>query len=236
MNNIRTVSDTKRAFCKAYVRPINSVYRRVVEELTVELHLLLVNTDFRYDPIFALGMVTAFEQFMQGYRPESEREPIFNALTQSLELDPNQLRQDASRLLELADRRSAETLTLLTRLESTEAELSELQNLLQSVAGNPKFRYSRLFAIGLFALLQQGDSQAMADDGQRKSMINQVSGALKLPDDKLTKDLDLYRTNLEKVAQARQVMDDILKADRKKREQRATTTSSEEEAPSETPS
>ncbi|HAX86545.1 MAG TPA: photosystem II biogenesis protein Psp29, partial [Cyanobacteria bacterium UBA11370] len=66
MNNVRTVSDTKRDFYNCHTRPINSIYRRVVEELMVEMHLLSVNVDFRYDPIYALGVVTSFNRFMQG--------------------------------------------------------------------------------------------------------------------------------------------------------------------------
>ena len=73
MNNVRTVSDAKRAFYTLHTRPINSIYRRVVEELMVEMHLLFVNTDFSYDAIYALGVVTAFDRFMQGYRPEHDR-------------------------------------------------------------------------------------------------------------------------------------------------------------------
>jgi len=40
VNNVRTVSDTKRAFYTLHTRPINTIYRRVVEELIVEMHLL----------------------------------------------------------------------------------------------------------------------------------------------------------------------------------------------------
>jgi hypothetical protein len=51
-----------------------------------------------------------------------------------------------------------------------------------------------------------------------------------LSEDKLQKDLDLYRSNLEKMTQARIVMEDTLKAERKKREDRekAKTVSSSE--------
>ena len=47
------------------------------------------------------------------------------------------------------------------------------------------------------------------------------SEPLKLPFDKLDKDLDLYRGNLEKLAMAQETMRDILEAERKQREQRA---------------
>ena len=58
-----------------------------------------------------------------------------------------------------------------------------------------------------------------------------LSTALNLPEEKLLKDLDLYRDNLEKITQARRVMEDTLQAARKKREERA----SEKEALAPTP-
>ena len=82
MNNVRTVSDTKRAFYGQHTRPINAIYRRVVEELMVEMHLLLVNADFNYDSIYALGVVNTFDRFMKGYEPESDRTSIYTAIIQ----------------------------------------------------------------------------------------------------------------------------------------------------------
>ncbi|MFM6203351.1 MAG: photosystem II biogenesis protein Psp29, partial [Dolichospermum sp.] len=80
MNNVRTVSDTKRTFYTLHTRPINTIYRRVVEELMVEMHLLSVNVDFSYDAIYALGVVTTFDRFMEGYQPEQDQESIFQAI------------------------------------------------------------------------------------------------------------------------------------------------------------
>jgi exonuclease VII small subunit len=48
-----------------------------------------------------------------------------------------------------------------------------------------------------------------------------MATAVNLSADKFQKDLELYRSNLEKMAQARAVLDDIVQADRKKREQQA---------------
>ncbi|NJR65127.1 MAG: photosystem II biogenesis protein Psp29, partial [Leptolyngbyaceae cyanobacterium CRU_2_3] len=98
MSTVRTVSDTKRAFYTLHTRPINSIYRRVVDELMVEMHLLSVNADFSYNPIYRLGVVTAFDRFMQGYRPEEDINSIFNALCQALQEDPQQYRQEAEQI------------------------------------------------------------------------------------------------------------------------------------------
>lgn len=220
MNNVRTVSDTKRAFYTLHTRPINTIYRRVVEELMVEMHLLSVNVDFNYNPIYALGVVTSFERFMQGYQPERDKEPIFNALCQSVEDDPQRYRQDAERLGALAKSLPVKELMAwlsgATHLDGT----GDLLEQIQAIANNPSFKYSRLFAIGVFTLLELADSELVRDEKQRVEALKQMSAILHVSEDKLNKDLELYRANLEKMEQALITMADMLSADRKKRQQR----------------
>lgn len=220
MNNVRTVSDTKRAFYTIHTRPINTIYRRVVEELMVEMHLLSVNVDFSYNSIYALGVVTAFDRFMEGYPPERDKEPIFNALCQAVENNPQQYRQDAERLGALA--KSLKPKELIAWLSgATQLDgVGDLQEKIQAIANNPKFKYSRLFAIGVFTLLELADSELVKDEKQRVEALKQMSAALHVSEDKLNKDLELYRGNLEKMAQALIVMADMLAAERKKRQQR----------------
>lgn len=220
MNNVRTVSDTKRAFYTLHTRPINSIYRRVVDELMVEMHLLSVNADYRYDPVYGLGVVTAFDRFMQGYRPEADKSAIFDALCRSIETDPQRYRQDAEQLQSEAVSWTSEK--FLNQVQHLSAAPTDgIFGALRSVADNPKFKYSRLFAIGLYTLLEIMDPDLLKDEKQRNEALQTVSEALKLSADKMQKDLELYRSNLEKLTQARIVMEDILKADRKKKEERA---------------
>lgn len=220
MSDVRTVSDTKRAFYASHTRPINSIYRRVVEELMVETHLLSVNVDFRYDPIYALGVVTTFDRFMQGYRPDQDKPSIFNALCQAVGGDPHTYRQEAEQLQADAAQTSIDQV-LTTLKDPTSESTSTLIEKLRSVVENSNFKYSRLFAIGLYTLLEQMDAEALKDETQRNQVLEQVCEALKLSTDKVQKDLELYRGNLEKMVQAQAVMEDILQAGRKKKEDRA---------------
>ncbi|MGC9526342.1 MAG: photosystem II biogenesis protein Psp29 [Limnospira sp.] len=224
MNNIRTVSDTKRAFYNIHTRPINSIYRRVVEELMVEMHLLAVNVDFQYDPIYALGVVTAFDRFMQGYKPEADVPSIFTALIGSQESDPQQYRADAKQVEEIAAAESVKDLQERAKAAGDNAGSDRLQQTFHSVATHPKFKYSRLFAIGLYTLVEKSDPEQVADKEGLETLLGNLGEALNLPKDKLIKDLDLYRSNLEKVAQARIAMDELTQAERKKREQRQKET------------
>jgi photosystem II biogenesis protein Psp29 len=219
VNNVRTVSDTKRSFYTLHTRPINSLYRRVVEELMVEMHLLSVNADFQYDPIYALGVVTAFDRFMQGYQPESDRESIFAALCKSVESDPQQFRQDAE-----AVKADAQGLTLEALVTGMASDLSGegvTKSALQAIAHRPKFKYSRLFAIGVYTVLEQIDASLATDSARLDQVLDQLSEALNISADKFKKDLELYRSNLDKMIQAQAVLADVLAAERKKKEQRA---------------
>ncbi|MEI3650962.1 MAG: photosystem II biogenesis protein Psp29 [Dolichospermum lemmermannii FEM_B0920] len=218
MNNVRTVSDTKRTFYTLHTRPINTIYRRVVEELMVEMHLLSVNVDFSYDAIYALGVVTTFDRFMDGYQPEQDKESIFRAICQAVEQDPQSYRQDASRLQALAASLPAKDLIASLSQASPLNQDADLQKQLEAVAANSNFKYSRLFGVGLFALLVQSDPELVKNDEQRAEALKAISNGLHISEDKLIKDLELYSSNLEKMAQALIVMADILTADRKKRD------------------
>ena len=186
----------------------------------VEMHLLSVNIDFSYNPIYALGVVTAFERFMQGYQPEKDKDPIFNALCQAVEDDPQRYRQDAERLGVFAKDLPAKDLIAWLSGENYLDGSGDLQEQIRAIANNPSFKYSRLFAIGLFTLLELADSNLVKDEKQRVEALKQLSAALHVSEDKLQKDLELYRANLEKMAQALLTMADMLSADRKKRQQR----------------
>jgi photosystem II biogenesis protein Psp29 len=221
VDNVRTVSDTKRSFYTIHTRPINSIYRRVVDELMVEMHLLAVNVDYRYDPIYALGVFTSFHRFMQGYRPESDISSIFDGICQALQDDPQRYRRDADRLTSLAHRLSAQDVIDWLRLSASWPDVMDLQDQLRAIASNPKFKYSRLFAIGLFTVLELADANLVKDEAQRNEALKQICAALNLSEDKVQKDLELYRSNLEKVAQARLAMEELLKAEQKKRQERS---------------
>ena len=230
MNNVRTVSDTKRAFYSTHTRPINSIYRRVVEELMVEMHLLSVNANFRYNSIYALGVVTSFDRFMLGYRPEQDLTSIFSALCTATDADTAQYRQDAQQILDEAASVSLDQLTAFAASGDSIDGAPQLTKALQQVAGDEQFKYSRLWAIGLYTAIEAIDSATAEDAEKLQAVLQPLCDRLGVTFGKIQKDLDIYRSNLEKLEQARVVMEDILKADRKKREQRQTAVSSESPA------
>lgn len=217
---MKTVSDSKRAFYAAYPRPINSVYRRVIEELLVEMHLLSVNADFKPDPIYYLGIVTSFERLMQGYQPENDKEQIFNALCVSTDADPQIYKSQAGALLSLAKDKSVEELVAWLGNPTADGDVSYIIEPIKAIASNDNFKYSRLFAIGIYTLLEECDSALTQDQEKRDQTVDQITNNLNISGEKMKKDLDVYRGSLEKMTELLKVIEDVLVASRKKREKR----------------
>ena len=222
MDQLRTVSETKREFYTYYTRPINSVYRRAVEELMVEMHLLSVNVEFRYNPIFAIGLVTSYQRFMQGYQPEQQRLAIFEALGKALKIDYNRYQQDSKDILASIEGKSIED--LFNCLTSDNSDI--ICQSLRDIARQDRFKYSRLFAVGLYTILSQIEPDLAKNTERREEYLKKFAQELKLPQDKLVKDVDSYRSNLEKMEQILLVLEDAAEAERKKREKKEHLASS----------
>ncbi len=217
---MKTVSDSKRAFYNYHPRPINSVYRRVIEELLVEMHLLSVNADFKIDPIYCLGVVTSFERLMQGYDPEKDKESIFNALCKSIDNDPETYKAQAGDLLDLAKDKNPEELVVWLSNPTTTNGNENIIEPIKAIANNSNFKYSRPFAIGLYTLLEEADTELTKDKDKRNEIVDKIAETLEIPGEKMKKDQELYRSNLEKMDQLLKVIEDTLEASRKQREKR----------------
>jgi photosystem II biogenesis protein Psp29 len=235
VDKVRTVSDTKREFYNYHTRPINSIYRRVVEELMVEMHLLSVNKDFKSNPIYSLGVVSSFDRFMQGYQPDKDKESIYVALCKSVGSNPQQYRQEADNIKDIARGLSVEELTSwLGSPTQNERATANVVELIAAIAKDSHFKYSRLFAIGIYSLLETIDPELLKEQEKRGEAIAKIAESLHLPSEKMQKDLDTHRSNLEKMDQILSALQDIVNADRKQREKRLqeqteTTTNNTEE-------
>jgi hypothetical protein len=74
--------------------------------------------------------------------------------------------------------------------------------------------------VGLYALLEISNPDEIVDNAKREEVIKLVGETLKFGGDRLLKDIDLYRTNLDKIEQGRQMIADMVDAERKKRAQK----------------
>ncbi|KAL7185632.1 hypothetical protein ACSBR2_027557 [Camellia fascicularis] len=197
VSDMPTVSETKLNFLMAYKRPIPSIYNTVLQELIVQQHLMRYKRTHRYDAAVALGFVTVFDQLMEGYPSDEDREAIFQAYINALQEDPDQYRNDAKKLEEWARAQNASSLINFSSSEG------EVEGLLKDIAararGEGSFSYSRFFAIGLFRLLELANAS-------EPTILEQLCAALNINKRSVDRDLDVYRNLLSKLVQAKELL------------------------------
>jgi len=212
----QTVADSKRVFHSAFPYVIAPIHRRLVDELLVELHLLSHQKGFQADGLFAVGLTQVFDSFSNGYRPELQREPLFQALCSANGFDAVALRAKADEARNSVGVHSVEEVKgwLSSKGEGAPALLSSLLNEVQ----RPDFHYSRLVAVGLLSLLQSAQGADAMDPQALRSAAHEVGEAMGLIKDRVDKDLSLYASNIEKMSQAVELMEETLAAERRRRE------------------
>ncbi|GER43150.1 protein THYLAKOID FORMATION1 [Striga asiatica] len=246
-----TVSETKLNFLNAYKRPIPSIYNTVLQELIVQQHLMRYKRSYCYDPIFALGFVTVYDQLMDGYPSNEDREAIFKAYIEALNEDPAQYRADAQKLEDWA---RTQTGNSLVDFASREGEVEDILKDISKRAGTTgSFSYSRFFAVGLFRLLELANvteptvldmhlesvgirwctllyRKAKTTYDVLFSMLTvdmllhawQLCAALNVNKKSVDRDLDVYRNLLSKLVQAKELLKEYVEREKKKIEERAT--------------
>ena len=216
MSAALTVADSKRAFHSAFPFVIAPLYRRMVDELLVELHLLSRQAGFQANPLFACGLVQVFDSFARGYRPEQHRGALFTALCSSSGFDGAELRRQRDAAVAALGHHSVEEVKQWIEGQG-EGAPEPLAQALASIRRSD-FHYSRLMAVGLLSLLEQAQGADGMDPATLRTYAHDLGAAMGLLRDRLDKDLSLFATNLEKLAQAVELMEETVAAERRKRE------------------
>ena len=211
-----TVADSKRAFHRAFPFVIAPLYRRMVDELLVELHLLSHQNGFRAEGLFAVGLIQVFESFSKGYRPEAQRHPLFEALCSSSGFSAAELEQQRQLMVTAVGHHSLEEVSgwLSSGGEGAPTPIAEVLGAVKQ----PDFHYSRLAAVGLLTLLQQAAGADAVEPAALRQSAHEIGEAMGLLKSRLDKDLSLYASNVEKMAQAVELMEETVAADRRRRE------------------
>jgi len=211
-----TVADSKRAFHSAFPHVIAPLYRRLVDELLVELHLLSHQQGFQADGLFAVGLTQVFDSFSNGYRPDTQREPLFQALCSATGFDATGLRRQAEEARSGVGHHSLDEVKgwLSNRGEGAPDPIA---GLLQGVQRSD-FHYSRLVAVGLLSLLQGAQGAEALEPQALRSAAREIGEAMGLIKDRVDKDLSLYAGNIEKMSQAVELMEETVAAERRRRE------------------
>jgi len=210
-----TISDTKRSFHTCFDRVIAPAYRQVVDELLVELNLLLFQQSFHQDTIFATGLCQTFDSFMEGYSPEKQKEEIFQAICSAVGLNAGAIRAEVHQAWQSVagqDRNGVRQWS-----SSNEQTPAVVRQFLERVQ-QPGFHYNRLQAVGLITLIEVAVGIDPEDATAAAKAAKQLAADVGLAQERFDKDVDLYRSNLEKMAQGLEAMEAAVAAEQRRRQ------------------
>ncbi|GLT29782.1 hypothetical protein SLA2020_046270 [Shorea laevis] len=184
----------------------------VLQELIVQQHLMRYMRSYHYDPVFALGFVTVYDQLMEGYPSDEDQDAIFQAYIKALKEEPEQYRIDAQKFEEWA---RAQTASSLVEFPTREGEVEGiLKDIAERAGSKGSFSYCRFFAVGLFRILELANAT-------EPTVLEKLCATLNIDKKSVDRDLDVYRNLLSKLVQAKELLKEYVDREKKKREERA---------------
>ena len=88
-----TVSDSKKLFHEKFPYVIPGLYKRIVDEILVELNLLNHQNEFSQDYLFCIGLTETFKELMKGYQPEKHLDLLFASLCSSTNFEAKEINE-----------------------------------------------------------------------------------------------------------------------------------------------
>ena len=187
-----TISDSKSDFHKEFPYVIPPIYRKLADELLVELHLLSHQKNFKNNSLFATGLKEIFSKFTSGYKPNEHITKLFDAICNCNGFNPAEINSSSEQLVN-----NAKSFTN----EDIEEFLSQLKNETEG-----KEYYSRINAIGIYKLVSEMQSfESMKEEDVNKE-ISKISELLGYQYSRVEKDISMYKSNIEKMKQALEII------------------------------
>ena len=216
MIELKTISDSKKVFHVCFPFVIAPIYRRITDELLVELHLLNHQKNFKPTHVFALGLIKVFEEFMQGYRPEEHKTKLFDALCKSNNIDSNEIRKKADVTAKEFAKWELEDIEVY--FNKQESDWNDLQKTGLDYFDKPGTPYSRLSVIGLYTLLK--GLKTNKEDKILKETMKAITESIGFNNSRVERDISAYENNIEKMRQALELMKESIKREQRKKKER----------------
>ncbi len=187
-----TISDSKSDFHKEFPYVIPPIYRKLADELLVELHLLSHQKNFKRDSIFAIGLKEIFIKFTNGYKPNEHIKKLFDAICNSNGFNPVEITNSSEELVNKAKSFTNEDLN---------AYITQVKN--ENKENN---YYSRINAIGIYKLTNEIPFINNMKEEDVNKEISKISELLGYQYSRVEKDISMYKSNIEKMKQALEII------------------------------
>ena len=193
-----TVSDSKKLFHEQFPFVIPGLYKRIVDEMLVELNLLNHQNEFTQDYLFCVGLTETFKELMKGYKPEKRLDLLFESLCSSTNFEANVIQEISKKSRkEFRDKSSKDILKLLRE------------------KSNPKIYPSRMLNLGIYLLISDSQDFQEKNEAEKNKIIVDTFKKLNLSFDKAEKDIGIYKSSITKMEQAKELIQELKIKDKK---------------------
>ena len=194
-----TVSDSKKLFHEKFPYVIPGLYKRIVDEMLVELNLLNHQNEFTQDYLFCVGLTETFKELMKGYKPEKHLDLLFESLCSSSNFEAKEINEISQKSLkEFKDKTSKDILKLLVE------------------KNNSKLYPSRILNLGIYILITKSQDLKEINESDTHKMTSDIFEKLKLSPNKAEKDIGIYKSTISKMEQAKELIEELRIKDKKK--------------------
>ena len=194
-----TVSDSKKLFHEQFPYVIPGLYKRIVDEMLVELNLLDHQNEFIKDHIFCVGLTETFKELTKGYKPEKHLDLLFESLCRSTNFEAKEIKEISQKSQkEFKDKSSKEILKLL--IEKSDSKLYP----------------SRILNLGIYILISNSNDFKGKNESEINIIIADIFEKLNLPFNKAEKDIGIYKSSISKLEQAKELIEELRIKDKKK--------------------
>jgi len=194
-----TVSDSKKLFHELFPYVIPGLYKRIVDEMLVELNLLNHQNEFTQDYLFCVGLTETFKELTQGYKPEKHLDLLFESLCSSTNFEPKEIKEISQKSQKkFKDKSSNDLLKLLKE------------------SSNPKLYPSRILNLGIYILISNSLDFKEKNESDVNKIISDVFENLSISPNKAEKDIGIYKSSISKMKQAKELIEELRIKDKKK--------------------
>ena len=194
-----TVSDSKKLFHEKFPYVIPGLYKKIVDEMLVELNLLNHQNEFTQNYLFCVGLTETFKELMKGYQPEKHLDQLFESLCSSTNFESNEINEISKKSQkEFKDKTSKDILKLLVEKSNS----------------NPY--PSRILNLGIYILISNSQDFKEKNESDKNKMTFDIFEKLSLSTNKAEKDIGIYKSTISKMEQAKELIEELRIKDKKK--------------------
>ena len=194
-----TVSDSKRLFHEKFPYVIPGLYKRIVDEMLVELNLLNHQSEFTQDYLFCIGLTETFQVLTKGYKPEKHLDQLFESLCISTNFEAKEIKEISQKSQKEFSNKSSKDILKLLKEKS-----------------NSKLYPSRILNLGVYILISNCKDIKENNEVEINKMISEIFDSLQLSPLKAEKDIGIYKSSISKMQQAKELIEELKIKDKKK--------------------